>query len=97
VGRLRKAVIVHNCPMLIISAQNRDKRGEATLSSFAESSDIEYRSDGAYVLTHDKERMVSAPRVAVTLNIEKTRFGAVGVRVPLVLDGSTGVIGEAAR
>jgi replicative DNA helicase len=94
VARLRKAVIVHNCPLLVISAQNRDKRGEASLSSFAESSDIEYRADGAYVLTHDKDAMVSAPMRGVVLNVEKTRFGAVGTRVPLILNGATGVIGE---
>jgi hypothetical protein len=30
----------------------------------------------------------------VVLNVEKTRFGAVGTRVPLILNGATGVIGE---
>jgi replicative DNA helicase len=94
VARLRKAVIVHNCPMLIISTQNRDKRGEVSLSSFAESSDIEYRSDGAYLLKIDKDAAVSKPMTAVVFNVEKTRFGAVGMKVPLILNGATGVIGE---
>jgi hypothetical protein len=46
------------------------------------------------VLTHDKDAMVSAPMRGVVLNVEKTRFGAVGTRVPLILNGATGVIGE---
>jgi len=94
---LRKAALEHRCPVLAISAQNRAAQGEAKMSSLRESSDLEYSADSVLFLTHDKDRLVSPPRRAVMLTVSKNRFGPVGLTVPLILDGSTGTIGEAMR
>ena len=57
-------------PVLVISSQNRERQGEAKLSSLKESGDLEYDADSALFLTKDDE----TPN-EVILSIKKNRFG----------------------
>ena len=77
VSELRELANRLNSPVLIISSQNRQQQGEARLSSFKESGDIEYSADTAIFLIREKQKDSGEGR-AVKLDILKNRFGDIG-------------------
>ncbi len=77
VSELRELANRLNSPTLIISSQNRPKQGEASLTSFKESGDIEYSADTAIFLIHEEQKDDTDAR-AVKLDIKKNRFGDTG-------------------
>lgn len=85
-----------DCPVLMVSAQNRAGQGSTSMTSLRESSDLEYGADTILLLTNDTATVVGSGKYARTLTIAKNRFGQNGVQVPLILDGLTQVFGERA-
>lgn len=75
--------------VIVISAVNRAGYGkEASLSSFRESSELEYGADAAYLLVRDEQ-----DSQAVTLKCVKNRHGSTG-DVRLLFDGAAQLFTE---
>ena len=92
---LRRVASETNCPVLLISAQNRTGQGTAKMTSLRESSDLEYGADSIMLLTHDDTAMVGMDKKAITLTLAKNRFGQSGLQLPLVLDGRYHTVNDA--
>ena len=91
---VRKLATDSRCPVLLVSAQSRDKQGSKDMTSLRESSDLEYGADSIMLLTK-AEGMLGPGRTPLTLTLAKNRFGPAGVDIGLVLDGRTQVMSEA--
>lgn len=81
-----------NCPVILISSQNRQAQGQPTMMSLKESGDLEYASDSIAVAVESKERFSATGRV-VELNLLKNRYGDRG-KVNLLFDPATGTFTE---
>ena len=91
---LREAAINCKSPALVISAVSRAGYEDPTMASLRETSALEYSADGIWMLKEDKDRPSSPPMKALTLTVEKNRWGAAGVEIPLTVDASIGSIAE---
>lgn len=85
---LRSLANKTDCPVLLISAQNRNGQGTTSMTSLRESSDLEYGADSILLLTDDKEPpLLGAGCYARKLTLAKNRFGPNGREIALLLDG----------
>lgn len=91
---LRKMALATDCPVLLVSAQNRAGQGSGSMTSLRESSDLEYGADTILLLQKDDEAMVNMGQQARRLTLAKNRFGPAGDSIPLVLDGRSQVMVE---
>ena len=82
--------------VLLVSALNRtgQEKERPSMTSFRESSDLEYGADSIMALAADPEVMVGSNKRAVGLHILKNRFGPNDKHIGLVLDGPTQVMAE---
>jgi replicative DNA helicase len=94
VTELRDVSNALKCPILLISSQNRERQGMASLASFKESGDIEYSADSALFLRRKDESVVNGASREVELALKKNRYGST-LTVRLVFTPQTGKIGEA--
>ncbi len=95
VGQIRELSIRLRAPIIMISAQNRASMGSGSLSSFRDSSSIEYSSDVAMFLVPDNNRMVEDPCRALSLVVAKNRFGQADKSIPLIFNAALGTFTEA--
>lgn len=72
---LRELSLRLDCPMVLISSQNRSGLGQAHLATLKESGDLEYSADLVAIACEDHEQFVSPPERAVRLSIVKNRYG----------------------
>lgn len=91
---LRKVALDTRCPVLMVSAQNRQGQGSASMTSLRESSDLEYGADTIMLLTNDEAAAVGSGQYGRSLKLAKNRFGPAGLTVPLVLEARSQVIRE---
>lgn len=91
---LREMSLRYNIPLLVISSQNRSGQGEAKLSSFKESGDLEYDADSALFLVKDKTTIVGDGEKAIDLKILKNRYGEADRTIKLTFFGAKGYFVE---
>ena len=89
---LRTLSLRLNCPVLLISSQNRQAQGQPTMMSLKESGDLEYAADTIIVAVESKEKFAANGR-CVELNLLKNRFGDRG-KVDLLFEPATGTFSE---
>jgi replicative DNA helicase len=99
---LRRIANETGCPVLLISAQNREGQGSAGLGSLRESSDLEYGADSVTFLTEAPADVQGAALLGTgkylrRLSFGKNRFGPAGGSVDVVLDGRAQVVTEFKR
>jgi replicative DNA helicase len=95
--QLREIANRTHCPVLLISAQNREGQGSAGLGSLRESSDLEYGADSVTFLTDppaDAVPMLGSGKHARRLTFGKNRFGPAGAHIDLILDGRSQTVTE---
>lgn len=83
-------------PVLMISSQNREGQGTASMRSLKESGDLEYGADSLWFLVEDKEgeaEMRSPCDRAVKIDVQKNRFGDHGF-APLTFKANIGTFEE---
>jgi len=79
-------------PVLALSSQSRQSEGQAILTSFKESGDLEYSADVALLLTESSEQG-SPHQKALDLTVAKNRHGQTG-KVRLYFRGDRGIFLE---
>ena len=94
---IRAAAVSCKSPALVISAISRAGYKDPNMANLRETSDLEYSADGVWMIREDENAPVSPPMQALILGIEKNRWGAKGIEVPLVVDASIGTIAEKNR
>ena len=94
---IRAAAVSCKSPALVISAISRSGYKDPTMANLRETSALEYSADGIWMIRDDEDAPVSPPMQALMLGIEKNRWGAKGIEVPLVVDASIGTIAEKSR
>jgi replicative DNA helicase len=72
-------------PCLVLAAQNRANFGTSNISSFRDSSSVEYGADQAMFLVEDDDRQLDPPLRALQLTVAKNRQGDVG-SIPFIFD-----------
>jgi len=82
--------------VLVVSALSRSgqEKDRPTMTSFRESSDLEYGADSILALSTDDSALTGSGKRGVCLDILKNRFGASNQRIALVLDGATQIMVE---
>ena len=92
---IRDAALACKSPALVISALSRGGYGlNPTMASLRESSDLEYSADGVWLLSEDINRPVSSPMQALTLKVEKNRWGAANLEIPISVNAALSTIAE---
>jgi replicative DNA helicase len=91
---IREAAIACRSPALVISALSRAAYENASMAGLRESSDLEYSADGVWLLEEDKNRPVSSPMQALTLKVEKNRWGAANLEIPISVNAALSTIAE---
>jgi replicative DNA helicase len=92
---IREAAIACRSPALVISALSRGGYGlNPTMASLRESSDLEYSADGVWLLSEDINRPVSSPMQALTLRVEKNRWGAANLDIPIAVNAALSTMTE---
>ena len=91
---IREAAIACKSPALVISALSRAAYENANMAGLRESSALEYSADGVWLLEEDKNRTVSSPMQALTLKVEKNRWGAANLEIPISVNAALSTIAE---
>ena len=96
VTELRELALRLECPVVVVSSQNRTGQGTSSLISLKESGDLEYAADTALFLVENKDRMAKQSWRAIDLKIEKNRYGDKGI-IHLMFNPELGLFFEEAK
>ncbi len=97
ISELREVALELEAPFLVVSSQNRQGQGQAQLSSFSESGELEYTGDTAFFLVDDDRRQTTEPNArGVSIEVKKNRFGPIG-GLELIFRPDVGTFREVAR